>query len=111
MTQPLPPPAPVRARTKRVSESDIEGAVCRHARDLGFYVRKFVSPNHRSVPDRLFISPAGDVFFIEFKAPGKTPTPGQEREIARLKDVHQAVYVVDCASTGKEVVNAYVGVE
>jgi hypothetical protein len=32
---------------------------------------KFVSVNNRGVPDRIIITPVGDVLFVEFKRKGK----------------------------------------
>ena len=84
--------APTPAR--KVLEKDIERTVCRVAREEGWYVRKFTSPAHRSVPDRLFIK-RGRVVFIEFKRPGGKTTPGQDREIERLRAAGVAVYVCD----------------
>jgi hypothetical protein len=59
------------------------------------------------VPDRLLISPFGKVVFVEFKAPGKKPTEAQEREIKRLRDHRQLVYVVDDIEQGKSIVDAH----
>ena len=67
-------------------ESAVEHNICNHAKRSGWLVYKFSSPNHRGVPDRLFISPTGKVCFMEVKAPGKRPTPLQEREINKLRD-------------------------
>src|SRR6187431_3348818 len=68
------------------AESHLEKSICDYARKSGFLVFKFSSPGHRAVPDRLFISPYGTCVFIEVKAPGKTPTPLQARELERLRD-------------------------
>lgn len=65
-------------------ESTIEQAAVRKAKDLGILTRKFVSPGHVGVPDRLFMH-NGVVFFVEFKAPGKKPTPMQFRELQLIK--------------------------
>lgn len=48
-------------------EKDVEKKVCDYAKQMGCYVRKFTSPSQRSVPDRIIITPAGRVIFIEFK--------------------------------------------
>lgn len=65
-------------------EAKIETASCDYARRLGCYTRKFKSTSQRGVPDRLFISNTGKVFFIEFKALGKSPTALQLRELALI---------------------------
>jgi hypothetical protein len=90
-------------------ESKVEGSVCDYAKKAyGFISYKFTSPARRSVPDRLFIGPGGLHFFIEFKAPGKLPTPKQVREITRLINLGHLVYVIDNIGTGKQLVDTLV---
>lgn len=89
-----------------MKESDIENKVCEYARQkYGAIPYKFTSPARRSVPDRIIIFPSGKVIFIEFKAAGKQPTEGQQREIARLRRMCQVVYIVDNVALGKQVVD------
>ncbi|MDB9741473.1 hypothetical protein OAB00_01320 [Akkermansiaceae bacterium] len=88
------------------SESQIEKAVSTHARKLGFYVRKFSSPNNRGVPDKLFISPHGFVFFVEFKAPKKKPTDIQQDEINQIQKRNAVVFVIDDTSKGKTIIES-----
>jgi len=90
-------------------EKQIESAVCRYARDNGFLAYKFTSPSRAAVPDRLFISPNGQFFFIEFKRTGQKPTPAQDREHTRLRAQNVKVYVIDTIMDGKELVDAYTG--
>ena len=66
-------------------ERQIEESVCQYARDAGMLVYKFTSPNKAAVPDRLFITPKGTSWFIEFKRAGQKPTPQQQREHERLR--------------------------
>lgn len=86
-------------------EKDIEGKVREYALKKGFLAYKFTSPNRRSVPDRLFITPTGVVFFIEFKQAGKKPTPGQAKEHETLRGHNVAVFVVDNVAQGKFVID------
>ena len=86
-------------------EGKIETAVCEYAKKQGFLVYKFTSPNRAAVPDRLFVRPDGSVFFIEFKATGKKPTPAQEREHLRLRGHNAEVYVVDTIEEGKYLID------
>ena len=91
-------------------EKEIEAAVCRYAREkFDAVVRKYTSPQHRNVPDRIFIFPKGKLCFIEFKATGKKPTAGQDREIQRLRDRGQIVYVVDSIDLGKTLIHCFLG--
>ena len=64
-------------------ESTIERKVVAFCKRNSVYTRKFVSPAHKGVPDRLFAYNS-KVMFIELKAPGEKPTPLQRREIDLL---------------------------
>lgn len=86
-------------------EKEIESKVCEYAKVRGFLVYKFTSPNRRSVPDRMFVHPAGHVFFIEFKREGAKPTVPQEREHVRLRGHNVDVYLVDNAERGKTLID------
>jgi len=86
-------------------EKQIEKAVCDHAKSKGVLCYKFVSPGHAGVPDRMFITPSGKVFFIEFKRLGCVPTPLQLREIERLHLHCVDAYVVDNVTQGVSLVD------
>jgi hypothetical protein len=64
-------------------ESEIEAYFVRRVKEAGGLQRKFVSPGHRGVPDRIVVY-FGDVYFVELKAPGKTLRSDQVREHAKL---------------------------
>lgn len=86
-------------------EKHVEHRICKHAKSLGFLVYKFTSPQRRSVPDRLFISPDGIVFFMELKAPGGQLTEGQVREINRIRANGVAAFVIDNPDYGKHIID------
>lgn len=88
-------------------ESTIEKKVTKYARDKGCYVRKFKSTSQRGVPDKLFLTPWGTVFFIEFKAPGKEPTALQEREMKEINNRKGHAHWVDSLEVGKAIINLY----
>lgn len=90
-------------------ESAIEKKVCDYAKSLGCLVYKFTSPSRRSVPDRLFIGPKGQVWFIEFKRRGEKPTEAQAVEINKIQVNKVRIYVVDTVESGRSVVNLMVG--
>lgn len=92
-------------------ESSIEKAVVKYAKSKGCYVRKFASPSHRGVPDDLFITPAGVVFFVEFKAPGKRPNDLQARELMEIKKRRGNATWVDNTPDGKAVIDQYLKIE
>ena len=73
-------------------EAKIEADSCRAAIMRGWMTTKYTSPARRSVPDRLFFRD-GKCVLIEFKAPKGTLTPGQAREIARLRSKGMPVAV------------------
>jgi hypothetical protein len=82
-------------------EKEIEKKVCDYAKSKGCYVRKFVSPNNRSVPDRIIIAPGGAVGFLELKRGGQKPTKAQEVEMEALEKVGATVGWCDNVPDGK----------
>ena len=101
-------PGAKKLKPKRIRESKIEAKVCEYARDKGFDVYKFTSPQRAAVPDRLFLR-NGRAWFIEFKATGEKATVPQEREHARLRAQGFFVFVVDDIAYGKGVVEGMLG--
>jgi hypothetical protein len=116
----LPLPKALKLDTRPL-EKEIESKVCKYAVARGFYVRKFVSPAHRSVPDRYLIAPGrpdntprelanslgARLFKIEFKRPGEKATPNQEREHQELNGFGVPVYVIDNVLGGKALIDEY----
>jgi hypothetical protein len=88
-------------------EAKIEKAVVAYAREKGCYVRKFKSPGQRAVPDRIFITPQGVVFFIEFKAEGEEPTALQFRELNLIQEHTTSADWVDNIKQGKAMVDYF----
>lgn len=88
-------------------ERDIENAVVKYAKSKGFLAYKFTSPNNRSVPDRMFISPTGMVGFIEFKQKGKKLTRLQYNVAMDLNDRNIDVRCVDDIILGRLVIDAW----
>jgi hypothetical protein len=86
-------------------EKDIESALCRRVKLLGGLCEKFVSPGRRSVPDRIVTLPGGLIVFVESKAPGKKPTPLQERDHETRRRLGCRVVVID----SMEAANAFSG--
>lgn len=76
-------------------EKTIEAHLVKRVKERGGIAYKFTSPQRRSVPDRLVLLPGGIFEFVELKAPGKKPTPMQEREHARLRALGFTVKVID----------------
>lgn len=89
------------------SEKEIEGKACRYAKAAGCWVRKFTSPGQRAAPDRIFMTTRGVVFFIEFKAPGKRPTPLQQREINIIRSKGGHAHWADNLEDAKAIIDGY----
>lgn len=86
-------------------EKEIEKKICDYAKSRGCYVRKFTSPNNRSVPDRIIIAPGGAVGFLEVKRGGEKPTKAQEHEMGLLKKQGCTVGWCDNVEDGKQFVD------
>jgi hypothetical protein len=78
-----------------LTESQIERKVCKWAKENGILSYKFVSPQNRGVPDRMFIGPRGNVAFIEFKKPGGKLSAVQTKTIAEMERNKAEVRVFD----------------
>lgn len=85
-------------------ESEVEKKVVDYAKAKGWLVYKFVSPSQRGVPDRIFIC-GGEIFFIEFKAPGKKPTKLQNKVFSRIREELFEVYIIDDVEQGKKLID------
>ena len=90
-------------------EAKIEKAVVEYAQERGCWVRKFKSPGQRAVPDRIFMTPRGVVFFIEFKTLGEKPTPLQDRELNIIEKHWGIADWVDNTQDGTDMVDHYLG--
>jgi hypothetical protein len=86
-------------------EKEVEKRVVEYARSLEMLCYKFTSPACRSVPDRMFITKHGVVFFIEFKRLGQLPSKAQEVEIKKIRDRGVQVNVVDTVPKGKRIID------
>jgi Holliday junction resolvase len=89
---------------KKRREKDIEHWAKQLARNLGWWVRKFTSPAHKSVPDDIFAK-NGRLFFVEFKATGVKPTELQLHEHKLLKLAGQDVYVIDSREAFRDLID------
>lgn len=80
-------------------ESTIEKRVTDYAKEMGWQSFKFVSPNQKGVPDRIYIRDKV-VMFIEFKALGKKPTKLQDLVISKITNEGVPVYIIDNVDDG-----------
>lgn len=75
-------------------EREIEAYFVKRVKEAGGLQRKFVSPSHKGVPDRIAVLSRG-ICFVELKAPGKGLRPDQVREHAKLTKAGCRVYTID----------------
>lgn len=76
-------------------ERNIEAYLRDQVKVVGGIAYKFTSPGNAGVPDRLVLLPGGRAVFIELKAPGRQPTPLQQRQQQRIRDLGFTVLVID----------------
>ena len=90
-------------------EKQIESKVVKKAKELGFLTYKFSSPSNRGVPDRIFISPHGEVFFIEFKSEKGKITKLQEKTIKDISSYGVGVFIINSAEVGLQILTLLKG--
>lgn len=78
-----------------IREATIERALVQKTETRGGIAYKLTVPGRRNPPDRLLIMPGNRLIFVECKAPGEKPRPGQVREHNRLRALGCEVYVLD----------------
>lgn len=84
-------------------ESMIEQYLIDAVAFLGGETRKVQWIGRNGAPDRVVWLPDGRQLWIELKAPGKTPSPVQLREHARMARCGQHVHVVDSIDAVEQV--------
>ena len=90
---------------KNMLEKQIEAKVCEYARSKNILAYKFTSPARAAVPDRMFITPSGRIWFCEFKRTGQKPTEAQEREHNKMRQHKVSVFVIDTVEEGKTMID------
>ncbi|MBU6231499.1 VRR-NUC domain-containing protein [Patescibacteria group bacterium] len=85
-------------------EASIENAVVRWARSRGLVCIKMNPQGMKGLPDRLFLLPGGNPFFLELKRPGEKPRPTQVFWHDLLRRLGYAVAVADSTRTAIDAV-------
>ncbi len=75
-------------------EKEIERRMCEMIRKRGGLTYKFTSPGNVGVPDRLVITPTGDVWFVELKTEKGRLASVQKWQIRELEKRGANVRVV-----------------
>lgn len=91
-------------------EADVEKKAYEHAKSLGCWHAKFKSSNNRGVPDRIFITPDGDVFFIEFKSPKRKAKPRKQQKLVidEMRENGAVVFVTNDLAVAKRIIEEMV---
>jgi hypothetical protein len=91
-------------------EGKIQSAAIRYAKSCGLKVRRnHMGPGAETGwPDVEFLPGGGYVFFIEFKAPGESPTPRQQLVMAELIQRGYDVHVCYSFEDAKQVIDGWV---
>ena len=88
-------------------EKDLEKKIVNKAKKLGYIADKYSSPSNRGVPDRIFISESGKLFFVEFKSKKGKLSKLQEKKISELRARKQSVFVVNDEELAMEILIEY----
>jgi hypothetical protein len=88
-------------------EKDLEKKIVIKAKKLGYLTYKFVSPSNRGMPDRIFISESGKLFFVEFKSKKGKLSELQKKKISELVAKKQSVFVVNNEELAMEILEKY----
>jgi len=90
-----------------VLEKDLEKKIVIKAKKLGYIADKYSSPSNRGVPDRIFISESGKLFFVEFKSKKGKLSKLQEKKISELRARKQSVFIVNNEELAMEILTEY----
>lgn len=93
------------AKFYKPKETSVEDKACAYAKEQGCWHRKFKSANARGLPDRIFITPDGVVFFIEFKRRGKGARVQQKLVIDEMREYNAKVFVTDDVDEAKKIID------
>lgn len=86
-------------------EKSVETGAYEYAKSRGCWHTKFKSANNRGLPDRIFITPDGVVFFIEFKRRKKGARAQQKLVIDEMRDYNAKVFVTDDLDEAKAIID------
>lgn len=85
-------------------ESKIEKQSASEAKKIGWFGIKLLSSLFKGLPDRMFIG-YGKVVFIEYKQPGKLPTPLQTKVHNIFKNYGITVHIAHSVDETLRILN------
>jgi len=77
-----------------MTEKQIEAKMCLMIKNRGGLALKFVSPNSPGVPDRIVITPSGEIWFVELKTLIGRLAPMQRFQTSELQKRNARVRVI-----------------
>ena len=92
-------------------EKEIERRMFEMARQRGGLAYKFISPGNPGVPDRIVITPAGIIWFVELKTEVGRLTKIQKWQMNELKKRGVNVRAVHGWEAAKEFINEVMPIE
>ena len=75
-------------------EASIEKSLRLRLKKMGCLFYKFVSPGNAGVPDRICVTPSGQVIFVELKKKGGSLRPEQKVQLRKLERNNARTYVI-----------------
>lgn len=91
-------------------EREIEAYLVKRVKEMDGVAYKFTSPSRRSVPDRIVVMKGKHIFFVEVKNTVGRLTDGQKREIEKLRDMGQRVFVCYSKEQVDEILHEVTGI-
>lgn len=92
-------------------ERNIERFFAKQIKAAGGIALKLISPGFSGLPDRLVLLPKGRIYFVELKAPGKSPRPLQLAAHRILLNLGFNVLTIDSRERVKEFIREVVKYE
>ena len=90
-------------------EKETERRMCELIKKRGGLTYKFTSPNNPGVPDRIVITPAGEVWFVELKQPAGRMAKLQKWQKSELEKRGANVRVIHGWEAAKAFVEEVMG--
>jgi len=92
----------------KAKEKDIESDIVKYAKTRGVLSYKFVSPNTRGVPDRIFLFDGRAMFMEVKRAVGGVVSHQQETQIQFLNQAGCPAYVVSSVDAGTIFIDSFI---
>lgn len=93
------------------TERQVEAWIEKELKKLGYLYYKFVSPGNSGVPDRIMVSPHGNVTFVELKTEIGKLSEVQNVQISRIEHHGASVVIVYGEAGAKQFIEVVRGIE